>query len=81
MSVQRGRLRENVQYCPPVPPPYLALAYADCEDALTCALVARLFVEKRGALMPPEAGISPSEGWIWVPRDVFAQDAVSSGCT
>jgi len=53
--------------------PYPALTHADCEDALTCALVASLFAEKRSALMPPEADVSPSEGWIWVPRDAFAQ--------
>jgi len=53
--------------------PYPALTHADCEDALTCALVASLFAEKRGALSPPEADVSPSEGWIWVPRDAFAQ--------
>jgi hypothetical protein len=54
--------------------PYPALTLADSEDALmTCALVASLFAEKRGALTPPEADVSPSEGWIWVPRDAFAQ--------
>ncbi len=52
--------------------PYPTLAHADCEDALICALVASLFAEKRGTLMPPETGISPREGWIWMPRDVFA---------
>ena len=57
--------------------PYPALSHADCEDALTCALVASLFAEKRSALMPPEADVTPSEGWIWVPRDAFAQDAAS----
>ncbi len=61
--------------------PYPALAHADCEDALTCALVANLFAEKRGALMPPEADVSSSEGWIWVPRDAFTQQTVSSGYT
>jgi hypothetical protein len=61
--------------------PYPVLSHADCEDALTCALVASLFAEKRGALKPPEADVSPSEGWIWVPRDAFAQDAASSDCT
>jgi len=55
--------------------PYSALSHADCEDALTCALVASLFGEKRSALMPPEADVSPSEGWIWVPRDAFVQEA------
>gem|GEM_PF-1112394 len=61
--------------------PYSALTHADCEDALTCALVASLFAEKRGALQQPEADVSVSEGWIWVPRDAFAQDAASSDCT
>ena len=53
--------------------PYPALTHTDCEDALTCALIASLFVENRDALMPPAAGVSPSEGWIWVPRDAFPQ--------
>ncbi len=57
---------------------YPALSHADCEDALTCALVARLFVEKRGALVPPEADVSPTEGWIWVPTDAFGQDSPPS---
>jgi len=57
-----------------------ALAHADCEDALTCALIASLFAEKRDVLMPPETCVSSSEGWIWVPRDAFAHDAVSSDC-
>lgn len=61
--------------------PYSALSHADCEDALTCALVASLFAEKPSALMPPEADVSPSEGWIWVPRDAFAQDSASLDCT
>ena len=60
---------------------YPELAHADCEDALTCALVANLFAEKRDALMPPEVGASPSEGWIWVPRDAFGQGVASSDCT
>ena len=51
--------------------PYPALSHVDCEDALSCALVASLFAENRSALMPPEADVSPSEGWIWVPRDAF----------
>ncbi len=61
--------------------PYPALTHADCEDALTCALVASLFAEKRSALISPEADVSPSEGWIWAPRDAFVQDAESSDCT
>ncbi|WP_218143960.1 hypothetical protein [Nitrosomonas marina] len=56
--------------------PYSALSHADCEDALTCALVASLFSEKPSSLMLPEADVSPSEGWIWVPRDAFVQEAL-----
>lgn len=56
--------------------PYPALSHGDCEDALTCALIASLFAEKRSALMPPEADVSLSEGWIWVPRDALVQDAL-----
>ncbi len=56
--------------------PYSALNHADCEDALTCALVASLFAEKLSSLMPPEADVSRSEGWIWVPRDAFVQEAL-----
>ncbi len=58
--------------------PYPPLIHGDCEDALICALVASLFTEKRDALMPPEAEVSSNEGWIWVPRDAFAQGVVSS---
>ncbi len=39
--------------------PYPALAHADCEDALTCALVASLFAHNRDALVSPEADIFP----------------------
>jgi len=48
---------------------YSTLSHADCEDALTCALVASLFISMRDALIPPEHDISPDEGWIWVPTD------------
>ena len=61
--------------------PYPALVHIDCEDALTCALVASLFVEKRDALMPPEPGVSPNEGWIWVPRDAFDERTGQSNRT
>ena len=54
---------------------YPALNHADCEDALTCALVGCLFAEKRSALMPPETDVSQNEGWIWLPKDVFVQDS------
>jgi len=47
----------------------------DIKDALTCALMAYLFSEERGALRPPPENESEeeakyaSEGWIWVPKD------------
>lgn len=50
--------------------PYPMLRHADCKDALTCALVARLFAEHRDTLLSPEAEVSRNEGWIWVPRDI-----------
>lgn len=50
---------------------YSALSHPDCEDALTCALLACLFAGNRRALVPPEAEVSPHEGWIWVPRDAL----------
>jgi hypothetical protein len=52
---------------------YSALAHPDCEDSLTCALIAGLFAGKRDALMPVENGVSTRVGWIWVPRDAFVQ--------
>ncbi len=61
--------------------PDSALSHADWEDALTCALVSSLLAEKRSALMPPATGVSPSEGWVGLPREAFAQDAASSDCT
>lgn len=50
---------------------YLPLGHQDCEDALTCALLAYLFTRKRGSLAEPDSDVSRSEGWIWVPRDVL----------
>ena len=47
------------------------LPHADCEDALTCALVASLFGNNRGDLIPPEPDIPATEGWIWIPRDAI----------
>lgn len=48
---------------------YPSLDHEDKDDALTCALVAFLFVEKLTELVAPPQGISRKEGWIWVPRD------------
>lgn len=51
---------------------YPALDHEDKIDALTCALVAYLFDQKRAALAEPDASVPPEEGWIWVPGDVLA---------
>lgn len=51
---------------------YPALDHEDKTDALTCALVAYLFDQKREVLAGPDAGVPASEGWIWVPGDVLA---------
>lgn len=51
---------------------YATLDHEDKTDALTCALVAYLFDQKREALAAPDADVPLSEGWIWVPRDVLA---------
>jgi hypothetical protein len=45
------------------------LAHDDLDDALTCALVAHLFVTRPELLMAPDPAVPVSEGWIWVPRD------------
>lgn len=49
------------------------LCHQDEEDALICALVARLFAEDPGTLHSPGDTVSASEGWIWVPADVIKQ--------
>jgi len=43
----------------------------DRKDALTCALIAHMFAEKKGDLLPPEQDVSPGEGWIWIPKDAI----------
>ena len=45
------------------------LDHEDKQDALTCALVAYLFAEKRKQLIDPDSSVSVNEGWIWVPKD------------
>lgn len=51
------------------------LAHDDVDDALTCALIASLFVTLREALIPPPADTPASEGWIWIPVDAIAESA------
>ena len=48
---------------------YSPLDHEDNEDALTCALIAHLFSERRELLDPPSDTVPPNEGWIWVPKD------------
>ncbi len=43
----------------------------DKMDALTCALIAYLFVEDSEALRAPDDSIPATEGWIWAPKDIF----------
>ena len=50
---------------------FSSLDHADIEDALSCALIAYLFTEKRETLVGPDESVPRSEGWIWVPNDVF----------
>ena len=50
---------------------YPALDHEDKTDALTCALVAYLFDQKREALAAPDASVPSGEGWIWVPGNVL----------
>jgi hypothetical protein len=55
---------------------YPALGHADKDDALICALIARLYDQQQfnpqqAALMPPPSAMPMAEGWIWVPRDAL----------
>ncbi|MEJ1382036.1 MAG: hypothetical protein RPU52_06300 [Candidatus Sedimenticola sp. (ex Thyasira tokunagai)] len=50
---------------------YPPLKHGDEEDALTCALVAYLFSQRREELVMPMADVPKREGWIWIPKDVF----------
>lgn len=54
---------------------YTPLEDPDQEDALTCALVAYLFSERRESLAGPDPSIPPSEGWIWAPRDLMKEQS------
>jgi hypothetical protein len=53
---------------------YSSLGHEDKEDALTCALIAYLFAQRREALDSPGDAVPSDEGWIWVPRDTFVQE-------
>jgi predicted nuclease with RNAse H fold len=47
----------------------------DKDDALTCALIAYLFDQRRAEMVPPPADVPVVEGWIWLPRDARAKAA------
>jgi len=47
------------------PPP----AHPDVRDALTCALVAWTFANRRDTVVEPGDQLPEREGWIWVPAD------------
>lgn len=49
--------------------PFGKLGHDDLDDALTCALLAYLFVWRPEKLVAPESDVPVSEGWIWVPGD------------
>lgn len=50
---------------------YSRLRHEDEEDALTCALIAYLFVHQRDELAAPANNVQHREGWIWVPKDTL----------
>lgn len=45
--------------------------HVDEQDALICALIAHLFVNRQHKLEPPEACAPDGEGWIWLPKDAL----------
>jgi hypothetical protein len=50
---------------------YAEQADEDREDAITCAILAMWSVKLPKRLLEPKSGVSASEGWIWIPRDVI----------
>lgn len=49
-----------------------SIDHQDKLDALTCALIARLFILDSGSLLPPLDCTPVEEGWIWLPCDALA---------
>ncbi|AKB31597.1 hypothetical protein MSSIH_0907 [Methanosarcina siciliae HI350] len=45
----------------------------DKTDALTCALIGYLFSKSPEKLIAPQDSVPPSEGWIWVPKDILKE--------
>jgi len=56
--------------------PYFELGHSDFEDALTCALVASLFAQRREDVVPPEDNSSNRGGWIWIATDALSRARV-----
>ena len=52
-----------------------SLGHDDQRDAIVCALIAHLHARDHGVLAAPPPETSPSEGWIWVPRDALKSPA------
>lgn len=48
----------------------------DINDAHTCALIAQIYDNSRGALWSPPEDIPLSEGWIWVPEDCLGSEII-----
>lgn len=59
---------------------YPTLDHVDKTDALTCALVAYLFDQRRDTLAEPNDDVPPGEGWIWVPGDVLRPTQNQNEC-
>lgn len=53
---------------------YSSFSNEDYEDALTCALVAHLFLQNRDSLVQPRESSPGIEGWIWVPEDALEKE-------
>lgn len=51
---------------------YESLADSDREDALTCAVIAHLFVSRRAEMVDPPIAVAKEEGWIWLPTDALS---------
>jgi len=55
----------------------LSQAHPDIRDALTCALVAWTFANRRDTLVAPSERVPEREGWIWVPADCIPKPKTS----
>jgi len=51
--------------------------HEDKRDALLCALIGWLYQNNLDALVQPEEGVSPTEGWIFVPKDGLKENTLA----